>query len=144
MLLEINNNKTVGALQTEFSNDFPFLKIEFFLKPHGMMEASRGKRVSGRTLIGTLRNRHNSGILEINPLHTAWHIEKQFRDRYGLHIQVYRRTLKGWKQTAGSDLITLKEHNEIGRAAVEDGHSREKKGVPGERILNNRQLYIPC
>lgn len=127
MLLEINDLKTIGAMQMEFAAHFPFLKIVFFTKPHEIMESSRGRRIPGEKLVGDVRNRHNSGIIEINPVQTAWHIEKQFRNRYGLNVQVYRKTLKGWKGTAGSDLVTLKEHNELGRATVESGYPRKKE-----------------
>ena len=128
MLLEINDQKSLQALQQEFSRHYPFLKIMFFDKPHGALETSGDKRrLSARLLVGDVRSRHHNGTLEINPLHTAWHIEKLFKDRYGLYMQVYRRNEKGWIQTSGSDFLTLREHNEIGRAAVENGHSREKE-----------------
>ncbi|WP_341835642.1 hypothetical protein WJU16_22710 [Chitinophaga pollutisoli] len=57
--------------------------------------------------------------MEIHPLHTAWHIEKCFRERFGLHIMIYRKTQKGWTLAPSTRDMTLQAHNELGRMAVE-------------------------
>jgi hypothetical protein len=127
MLLEINDHKSIEALQREFAGHYPFLKIELFDRPHEALEGSPEKhRLPPWLLLGRARVRHNKGVLEINPMHTAYYIEKLFRNRYGMYVQIYRKGADGWIQTVGSDFVTLKEHNEIGRMAVESGHPRER------------------
>ncbi|HEU4556168.1 MAG TPA: hypothetical protein VFS25_25195 [Chitinophaga sp.] len=123
MLLQISDNKTISMVQRDFSGYFPFLKIEFFDEPHKKMEGSKEiHRLREEELIGHIRQRHNTGMLEIHPLHTPYYIEKQLKNRYGLYVQVYRIGPDGWIQTAGSDLVTLGEQNEIARQEVESRH----------------------
>lgn len=126
MLLEIRDNKTIAQLQRDFSRQYPFLKIEFFDQPHNLQEGSPETHLlASDHLIGNIRKRHNNGVLEINPLHTPYYCEKQLKNRYGLYAQVYRIGPDGWIQTVGSDLITLKEQNELARSVVEDKHIDE-------------------
>jgi len=128
MLLQINDNKTISMLQQDFSGHFPFLKIEFFDEPHKKLEGSpENHRLPEHQLVGNIRLRHNAGTLEIHPLHTPYYVEKQLKNRYGLYAQVYRVAPGGWIQTAGSDLVTLKEQNEIARQDIENRHLEEEE-----------------
>ncbi|SHM63109.1 hypothetical protein SAMN05444266_109256 [Chitinophaga jiangningensis] len=127
MLLVINDHKSLGLLQQEFSSNYPFLKLSFYDKPHGILEATeKSHQLSARMLVREVRNLHHSGTLTINPDDTVYSIERAFRDRFNLNVQVCRRNTFGWVQTSGSDLVTLGEQNEIGRTAVE-------KKSPGTR-----------
>jgi hypothetical protein len=42
-------------------------------------------------------------------------VEREFRERFGISIQVLRKEKDGWVQTTGTDDFTLKELNETGR-----------------------------
>lgn len=122
MFLEIFDHKTVGTLKQEFANHFPFLKIVFFAGTEEAGDTAHGRPLSDKRVVRAARYRHNNGAMEINPRLTAQHIEKCFRERFGLHVHVYRRTLKGWTPASRSYGMTLKEHNETGRRIVESGY----------------------
>lgn len=120
MLLKISDSKTIGRLNQEFSNYFPFLKIEFFDQPVFSAEDSLERHVlSQQSLIGTIRDRHNEGALEIDAQDTPYYITQQLKDRFGLYAQVYRAGVSSWIQTTGSDQVPLKDHNEVARLDIE-------------------------
>ena len=48
-------------------------------------------------------------------------MEQDFRNSYGLNVQIFRHHGDKWIQTMGKDELTLEEQNEIGRNATE-GH----------------------
>lgn len=131
MLLEISDHKSIGSLQREFAVLFPFLRITFFAGPYYPGNFAGGLPFSGRKLIRTVRLRHNNGGMEVHPRHTASHIEKCFRERFGLFVQVYRRSGQGWLPVTYDDKRTLVEHNDIGQGAAENESSDSGKARVG-------------
>ncbi len=121
MMIEINDSKTIELISNEFSARYPFLKIEFFDKPHHWQEGSPvNHKIPHNKTIGEIRKRHNPGGLDIEPWQKAGTVEQQFHKRFGLNIQIYRHHGSTWIQTAGTDEFTLEEQNEIGMNASHD------------------------
>lgn len=116
MHIDITDNTSLREIQLVFSNFYPYLYIEFYRKPHREYEASEEKeKIESDTTIGAVRKTHISGVLEIRPLYKVSDVEKEFRERFGISVQVLRKEKDGWVQTTGTDDFTLKELNEIGR-----------------------------
>jgi len=119
MILEIEDNKTISEFQQEFDIHYPYLKIEFFKRPHGYDETSPEEdRFPHHSTLGEIRGRHNPGALEVFSWTRTGDIEQQLSKRFGLFAQIYRLEGKEWVQTAGTDELTLKEQNEIGHKAA--------------------------
>lgn len=116
MQLEINDHRKIFALQEEFNTEFPFLRIEFFNKPHkqGAPSSKRSMLPPART-IGECRIIHNKGMLTIQPQMTVAELEENFSEVYGLAVQVFRKSGKNWLETSTTDGWTLAKQNDTGK-----------------------------
>ena len=113
MKIEINDHRKVHAIQEEFALAFPWLKLEFFEKPHKIGGASPKKQlVPASRTIGDCRTVHDSGTITINPEMTVAELEQSFSDVYGLSVQVFRKSGKTWLETTTTDSWTLQRQNE--------------------------------
>ncbi len=118
MHLEINDKTSLREIQKVFSDFYPYLKIEFYSKRHKKYEASdEDREIEPDILIGDIKAAHVAGVLEILPLSRVWEVEKEFQERFGLHIQIFRKAKDRWEQTTGMDDFTLKDLNEFGRSS---------------------------
>lgn len=121
MYLEINDNTSLRDIQRTFSNFYPYLKIEFFKRAHKKYEHSpETETVDPSILVGDLKHTHVSGILEIQPLYRIADVEKEFIERFGLSVQIFRKEKDHWEQTTGMDDFTLKDLNDFGRSSSDE------------------------
>jgi glycerol-3-phosphate O-acyltransferase len=123
MHIEINDNTSMREIQEVFSEFYPYLKIEFYRKKNKKYEASEETDlidVDPSTTIGDVKQTHVSGVLEIRPLYKDADVEKEFQQRFGLSVQIFRKEKDSWEQTTGMDNFTLKELNEMGRNSSDE------------------------
>jgi hypothetical protein len=121
MIIEINDEKTIGELSDEFTAAYPFLKIAFFKHPHNWQEKSRNNELlPSEKRIGEVRTKHNPGAVEIHTGSKTGTIEQDFAAMFGLNVQILRHHTNEWVQTIGSDELTIAEQNEIGMNASQD------------------------
>jgi hypothetical protein len=114
MIIQIHDSLPVSQVQERFSKCFPFLKIEFYTRPLGPGEASsENYLIHHSRKIGEIRDEANEGCLEIKSWFTAGHVEKDFRDLFGLNVQVFRKENDDWIQTTRTDCYSLYEQNEM-------------------------------
>jgi len=112
MEVTINDNRKIFAIQEEFNRAFPYLKLEFFFKPHKPGGASPKKIVKHHSkTLGECRTIHNFGKITITPQMTVTDLEQRFADIYGLGVQVFRQSGKAWLETTVTDEWTLEEQN---------------------------------
>jgi len=117
MTITINDKRKIFAIQEEFNALFPYLKIEFFSKPHKPGGASSKKHMKpGGNTLGESRTIHNNGKLTITPHMTVADLEQNFSDVYGLSVQVFRKSGKVWLETTVTDKWTLEEQNKQGES----------------------------
>jgi len=117
MKILINDRRKIHAIQEDFNKQFPYLKLEFFSKPHSIGGGSAKKliKVPSKTL-GECRTIHDSGTITITPQMTVADLEQNFRDIYGLSAQVFRKSGKVWLETTVTDVWTLEEQNSQGES----------------------------
>jgi hypothetical protein len=115
MKISITDRRKIFAIQKDFSEMFPYLRIEFFARPNepAGVSAKRMVKQPSKTL-GECRTVHNSGTLTITPLMTVADLEQNFRDVYGLSVQIFRQSGKAWLETTITDGWTLEEQNKQG------------------------------
>lgn len=128
MELVIQDDRTIKTVQEEFNLRFPYLKLEFFAKPHtrGCGSSKKIMKSSTKTLkeCSTL---HKKGHISILPTHTVAELEETFRDRFGLHVQVFRKSGKVWLETTATDGWSLEKQNEQGEALSKFNLNHEKE-----------------
>lgn len=116
MKIEINDNRKIYAIQEEFNQAFPYLKLEFFKKPHKKGGASPKEFVNEASkLIGECRTIHESGVINISPQLTVGELEENFSSVYGLSVQVFRKSGKVWLETTETDNWSLQKQNDEGQ-----------------------------
>jgi hypothetical protein len=117
MTITINADATVASINEEFNLLFPFLKLQFFKKPHKIDEPSSKKEMYAyNVIIGKLQNNRKSGTIELTPLTLVAELEELFKDHFDLNAQVFRNSGKLWLETSGTDSYSLKALNELGKA----------------------------
>lgn len=117
MKITINDNRKIFAVQEAFTGVFPYLKLEFFSKPHkpGGPSAKKLIKQPGKTL-GDCRTVHNNGSIVITGNMTVGELEQRFADVYGLGVQVFRKSGKLWLETTVTDSWTLDRQNSQGES----------------------------
>ena len=117
MILTIKDDRKISEVQESFNTSFPYLKLEFFKKMHGVKELSplKGMIDSDRT-IGQIRTIHSDGFITITPKMTVAELEQEFGRIFGLSAQVFRKSGKMWIETTVTDKWTLEQQNSEGEA----------------------------
>jgi hypothetical protein len=118
MLLHIDDTWTVSDVQDAFSRCFPGLRIAFCKKPPFYKEATPcTTAIEGNQRIGAIRKTHGAGYLEILSWYTVARLEKEFREQFGLPVQVFRKEQGKWMQTSSTDNYTLRQQSEMAQQA---------------------------
>jgi len=116
MKLHIHYNDTLENLQRSFNTEFPYLKLEFFTRPH-----DKGKPTEKKFLLNAKRtvDSFNPDIGEttvtIPAAMTVQELEQLFQDDLGLYVQVFRKSGKVWLETTATDNWSLFKQNEEGQ-----------------------------
>ena len=129
MVLQILKTRSVGDVQQDFSREYPYLRIDFFKNVDGKLGSLIKQRLS-RTAKLSSSGRLKEGELEIYDEMTVGHLEKTFRERFGINMQVSRKSGPVWLETTVTDKWTLKQQNEHGR----------ELSVPVKKILPEDEL----
>ena len=113
--MKITDKKTLADIQAEFSEKFPELKLEFYKEAHAVGEGSAATAtLNASKTIGAVRTIHREGELSINGHLKVSTLESNFKDQYGLNVQVFRRSGDIWIQTSTTDEWTLAKQNRKG------------------------------
>ena len=115
MKIIINDRRKIFAVQKEFSQIFPYLKLEFYAKPHQSVGASSQKIMQHPAKkIGECRTTHQSGNITITPNMMVLDLEQSFSDVYGLTVRILRKSGKTWLKTTVTGRWTLEAQNQQG------------------------------
>lgn len=111
----ITDEKKLIEVQREFNQKFPYLKIEFYSGRHEPGQGSPVReRLDSQQTIGEVRTVHEEGDLRVDGRTTVNRFEQTFYERYGLNVQVFRKSGNLWIQTTSTDTWTLNEQNRKG------------------------------
>ena len=112
----IDDKKTVLEIQSEFSSLYSGLKLEFYKREHQAHEGSRqADQYHSGTILSDIRDQHKSGELTISNSMTTAELESSFESKFGLHVQVFRRSGSLWLQTSATDDWSLQKQHEKSR-----------------------------
>lgn len=116
MKLLLTNSKTIAQTKEAFSDCYPHLKIEFFTQPHDYLKGSWSKYMiteESQTLqeIGMLKE----GVLTLSDDTITGEFEQLLGVRYGLFVQVFRKSMGTWLESTRTDVWTLGEQESHGK-----------------------------
>jgi hypothetical protein len=115
MEILINNNFKICELQHQFSSVYPFLKIEFFELTQSLKGASHKlKLYPADRKISSCRKIQTEGSISLDYNQTVKALQQEFSSKYGLIVQVHRKSGKLWIETSLTDSWTLVRQNQEG------------------------------
>ncbi len=113
--LYIFGEKTLFEINEEFQQVYPHLKLKFFRLHHEPQEGSESSAKIPYTIkISRVSQHFQNGHIGINGNKKVSSFEKEFEKKYGVPVQVYRRSGHTWLQTINTDSWSLYEQNEEG------------------------------
>jgi len=114
--ITINDSKKISDLQKEFNDVFPFLKLEFFHRPHVNHRGSVRKDMfnTGMTLKECNKKDAKGSILLKADMKVS-ELEELFQNVFGLSVQVFRKSGNAWLETTVTDDWSLEQQNDAGR-----------------------------
>lgn len=130
-ILYIRPEETLKQVQTEFTNAYPFLKLEFFR--NGNVRKARYPR---HLLLPASMQIKDASFLTLKPgeLLIAGNIKVRdlevamFED-FGLAVEVFRKSANIWLETTITDDWSLKQQNEHGKE-ITVGIAKKANGMP--------------
>ncbi len=119
--MKISSETTVQEVFNQFTQYFPYLKIEFYKSSHQDSEGSKVEdQVSHSTLLGELNPNIIEATFDIYPAMSVADFEKLMRDSFGLNVQVFRKSNSIWLQTTATDAWSLEKQNGKGERSTVD------------------------
>ena len=113
--IEISDDKKLKDIKDMFNKKFPHLKIEFFKEEHKEGEATSFKSMyDDDQLLKDIREKHEEGELSINGNTKTSTLESNFKEKFGVNVQVWRKSGNMWLQTTTTDEWTLAEQERKG------------------------------
>ena len=119
MILNINDNQFIIDLQERFSECFPYLKIEFYDKPcAGGKQQEEHALLPENLRISDCRRLHDPGLLDIKSYYKTGRVEPDFKEIFGLHVQIFRRETNRWIATTHTKNLTLQQQSDLAVARL--------------------------
>jgi glycerol-3-phosphate O-acyltransferase len=116
MKLQIDTETKIRDVQRKFTEVYPFLKVEFYKKPYSEKKVSAIKdRISPDEIISEQAKFFKAESVDINRHRTVAALEKECYEKFGIAMQVSRKTGNIWIETSKTDDRTLKEQNQLGK-----------------------------
>lgn len=116
MKIEIKDNTTIAEIRKNFQIRFPFLRLEFFSGGKDSAVPNPLQRILDESKkVENLRSGHGNGELLISGDDKVADVENAFREKFGLNVQIFRKSGAQWLLTTTTDDFTIDHQNEIGK-----------------------------
>ena len=113
--LIVHPHTPLKEIKHAFQDVFPSLKLEFFSNSHNPGHPSPRKEMyNDRTTVGEITTPQTQGAIQLQDDMTVQALEQEFERRFGLHVQVFRRSGSLWLETSVTDKWTLSHQNQHG------------------------------
>lgn len=120
MKVHLSPDQQISDVKKNFECVFPYLKLEFFRKPHIPHESNfRNDILPESTKLVQVSPVLREADIEIVPGQTVSEVEQMFQTEYNLPVQIFRRTRLSWVETTKTDDLTLEKQNNMGKEAYE-------------------------
>jgi hypothetical protein len=113
--MQISSHRTIKDIKDDFSQMFPYLKIEFFRKGYRMKQATQKEySIPGNFVIGSIYNHLGDRFIDIKPSMTVRELENECEKQFGICVQVYRRSGNLWLETTMTENWSIGQQNKSG------------------------------
>ena len=130
MAFIINDSIRILDIQESFTKMFPFLKLEFYRKGvhagSGTIDIKKPNITKDKTL-GEVSTIAKNNQITVSPEMTVSELENNIKDKFGLTLQVFRKSGNVWLQTSYTDSWTLEEQNHQGEIITQQVNNRKSK-----------------
>lgn len=114
MKLIVKEGMYIRDIQKAFNDEYPYLKVEFFKRKHGLNQLSPKKERLDPFTILPLSNGHaKRWSLDAGKEITVGEFEKECWEKTGMAVQVFRKSHNLWIETSLTDNWTLQKQNEL-------------------------------
>jgi hypothetical protein len=129
MKLTLTGKAPILEIQQEFNREFPYLKLEFFSRSHtkGMPTSINYMIKPGKSL-GEFGFGNKESEIEVYGSKTVSELENEFKNRFSLNVQVFRKSGRIWLETTATDDWTLDSQNEQGKELSE--YTKDRDDLP--------------
>ena len=124
----VNTQRKIHVIQDEFNRLFPYLKVDFFLKPYRPDGLLR-RVISPRKTIEECSPKQYRENMKITPGMTVDDLQQHVGEYYGIGVLVLRRSGKLWLETSYTSTWTLCRQNNEGETltrVLEPGNENDK------------------
>ena len=120
MDIKISADTKFNEVQDKFAKAFPYLKVEFYKEKYSENEVSTKDRISSEKMISELVKSFKQNSIDITSSQTVAEVEKEFYEKFGITMQVSRKSGRIWIETSKTDDRTLESQNELGKTMSTD------------------------
>lgn len=111
----VDDSRTIEEVQKDFSDEYPFLKIEFIsMVKKGAVASPNAEIIPKNKKLSAIRDKHVSGTVSIEPDCTVKDLLDTLENEYGLHARVYRKFGNMWIETGLTSHWSLSLQNTEG------------------------------
>ena len=112
MELTIEKNSRIGDIQSAFNTYYPYLKIEFVKSSESATKkTAKLEKLLPNETIGKHSDIHAAIIIKTPGSSTVAQLEKDFLDKLGLNIKLFRKCGTLWIETTLTENWTLFKQN---------------------------------
>ncbi|MCG8577614.1 MAG: hypothetical protein MI810_22225 [Flavobacteriales bacterium] len=112
----IEGHNKLSAVSEAFSAEYPYLRLDFFSKPHDNLEGNTfDEKLDSDTTVEECGG--TPTMLEIDKEMTVSELESEIKEKLNLNVQVFRKSGKVWLETTTTDVWTLEHQNSRGEEA---------------------------
>ena len=117
MKIKIDIDTQIKEVQQKFTRAHPFLKVEFYKERYSKNEVSEKKaRLSSDKIISEQSISFKPESLDISKARRVAAVEKDFYNKFGIVMQVSRKSGNIWIETSKTDDRTLDVQNKLGKS----------------------------
>ena len=119
MLLHLSPSRPISEFQEEFTQIYPYLKLEFYERTG----SGAGRVHLSHALTLKHAGLRHPGTIDLFNSMTVAELEKKLRDEFSLNAQVCRKSGSLWLETSFTDKWTLGQQNNHGKELSESRSS---------------------
>lgn len=113
-IIVITNNSLWNDIQSTFSTNYPFLKIEFTDSEKGIKKNRRFK-IDADSCINNITKLNEPCIIDIDGNRSISQLALDFKNMLGIEVEVLRKSGNVWNLISLTGSWTLESQNEAGK-----------------------------